>query len=85
MRQRQPPDFTRRQLDVLRLAAAGYTNRQIATHLHLSLTTVNHHVVQACRRTGAHTRTHAVALAIFAGHIDPRHVTTTRQPGSSSP
>lgn len=55
--------MTDRQLDVLRLLAAGLTNEQIATELVVSLHTVKEHVTHVLRKLGVGNRTAAVARA----------------------
>ncbi|MFD6363798.1 response regulator transcription factor [Streptomyces roseolus] len=57
-----------RQLDIVRLAANGYTDQAAAHHLGLSLHTVRDQWRHGIRpRLGAVDRTHAVALAFAAG------------------
>jgi DNA-binding CsgD family transcriptional regulator len=56
-----------RERDVLRLVAAGATDREIAEALFLSVRTVEAHVARIRAKIGVHTRTAAVA----AGLIDP--------------
>jgi DNA-binding NarL/FixJ family response regulator len=62
--------LTARELEVLRLAARGLTNRQIGTHLGLSRETIKTHVVKIFRRLGVADRTEAVALAIRSGLLE---------------
>jgi LuxR family maltose regulon positive regulatory protein len=61
--------LTDRQLDVLRLLAAGLTNAQIATELVVSLHTVKKHVTHVLRKLGAGNRTAAVARARELGLV----------------
>ncbi len=63
--------LSRRELEVLTLAARGFTGTQIAAQLQLSESTVETHVRRAVQALGAHNRVHAVALAIGRGLIDP--------------
>ena len=63
-------DLTPREAQVLGLVAAGLETRAIAEQLVISYTTVETHVRNAMRRLGAHTRAHAVALAILGGALD---------------
>ena len=58
-----------RERDVLGLLASGATSEDAATALGLSRETVRTHVRNAISRLGAHTRTHAVALALDSGQI----------------
>ena len=55
--------ITDRQADVLRLVAAGISNKEIAARLHLSPRTVEKHVENLLRVTAAQSRTHLVAIA----------------------
>jgi LuxR family maltose regulon positive regulatory protein len=52
-----------REIEVLRLIAAGLTNREIATRLYLSLYTVKAHARSIYDKLDAHSRTQAVARA----------------------
>lgn len=55
--------LTPRELDVLRLLAAGKTNQRIARELVLTLDTVKKHVSHVLAKLGAANRTEAVARA----------------------
>jgi DNA-binding CsgD family transcriptional regulator/pimeloyl-ACP methyl ester carboxylesterase len=55
--------LTRREIEVLRLLAAGKTNRQIAGTLFISLNTVSHHVRNIFAKTRSANRTEAAAFA----------------------
>jgi DNA-binding NarL/FixJ family response regulator len=60
----EPPDgLTRRELEVLRLIAAGRTNREIAAELFLSEATVKTHVNRIFAKTSSRDRAQAVAYA----------------------
>ncbi|MGH3129124.1 MAG: LuxR C-terminal-related transcriptional regulator [Gaiellaceae bacterium] len=65
------PHLTKRQLDVLRLLAAGRSTAEIATDLGLSQTTVRNYVANLLASLGAHTRLQAVIAARKAGLIEP--------------
>lgn len=56
-----------RQIECLRLAAAGQTSLQIAVTLGLSSRTVDQYVGEACARLKVRNRTHAVAKAVTLG------------------
>jgi len=56
--------LTSRQLEVLRLVAAGRTNRQIADELVLSVRTVERHLEDAYAKLGAHNRFEAIAISL---------------------
>jgi DNA-binding CsgD family transcriptional regulator len=64
-----PGSLSPRERDVLGLLASGATSEDAATALGLSRETVRTHVRNAIGRLGAHTRTHAVALALDSGQI----------------
>jgi LuxR family maltose regulon positive regulatory protein len=56
-------DLTARELEVLRLLAAGLTNREIAARLVISEHTVHRHVTNLYRRLGVSSRSAATAYA----------------------
>jgi DNA-binding NarL/FixJ family response regulator len=56
-------NLTRRELEVLRLVAAGHRNRQIAEELFISPNTVARHLSNIYDRTGSANRAEAVAYA----------------------
>lgn len=58
-----PDDLTRRELEVLRLIALGYTNPEIAGQLYLSVRTVESHRAHIQQKTGRATRAELVAYA----------------------
>jgi DNA-binding CsgD family transcriptional regulator len=58
-----------RQLDCLRLVAAGRTTLQIAAELGISNRTVDQYVADACVRLGARTRIEAVVKSVRLGLI----------------
>ncbi|OBJ55905.1 hypothetical protein A9W95_14490 [Mycobacterium sp. 1423905.2] len=51
-----------RQRDVIELVGAGYSNRQIAEKLVMSVRTVEGHVYRACQRVGAQSREELAAI-----------------------
>jgi predicted ATPase/DNA-binding CsgD family transcriptional regulator len=59
--------LTIRQLDVVRLLAGGFTNKEIAGRLGMTPKTVMHHTVAIYQRLGVRGRSEAVAWAIRAG------------------
>jgi DNA-binding NarL/FixJ family response regulator len=52
-----------RELEVLRLVAAGSSNREIGDALHISQNTVANHVRAILQKTGCANRTEAAAYA----------------------
>jgi len=61
--------LTQRELDVLRLAAKGHTNRAIGLELSISDRTVQGHLANIFGKLGVATRTEAVLLAMKQGWI----------------
>ncbi|MRW84940.1 response regulator [Pseudoduganella sp. FT26W] len=59
-----------RELDVLKLASSGKSNREIASALIISEATVKAHMSTLLMKLGASDRTHAVTLAAQRGFID---------------
>lgn len=67
---REAKRLTARESDVLELAAAGNSNKQIAARLLLSEDTVKGYMKAIFARLGAMDRTHAVAIAVRNGLIE---------------
>ena len=63
-------DLSQREVEVLRLVAAGNSNREIATRLSITEETVKNHVTHILAKLGANDRTHAVTIAIKRGFIE---------------
>jgi pimeloyl-ACP methyl ester carboxylesterase/DNA-binding CsgD family transcriptional regulator len=61
--------LSRREVEVLRLVAAGLSNREIASSLILSEHTVHRHVANILRKLGQSSRASATALATRNGYI----------------
>jgi DNA-binding NarL/FixJ family response regulator len=59
--------LTERELEVLRLMAEGYTNREISSALHLVEGTVKNHVSTILLKLSARDRTNAVLRALHLG------------------
>jgi HD-GYP domain-containing protein (c-di-GMP phosphodiesterase class II) len=62
-RSRLPGGLTRREVDVLRLAARGLTTQQIADRLHIAPKTADHHIQHIYTKIGVSTR---AAAALWA-------------------
>ena len=60
-------DLTKRELEILRLLAAGKKTSQIAERLFISRTTTNNHIQHLLKKLSAHTRLEAVRRAEQAG------------------
>ena len=65
-------DLTPRESEVLRLIAAGKSNREIARALYVSEATVKTHVNRIFAKTGSRDRTQAMRYAYTHGYADPR-------------
>ena len=76
-----PSQLSRRELQVLTLLARGASGDGAASALGVTPATIRKHLRNAASKLNAHTRTHAVALAIESGQIslktDPPPTTTT--------
>jgi len=64
-------DLTPRESDVLRLIAAGKSNREIARALFVSEATVKTHVNRIFAKTGSRDRSQAMRYAYTHGYADP--------------
>jgi DNA-binding NarL/FixJ family response regulator len=65
-----PPDpLTRRETEVLRLMAGGYSNREIAGAFDLAEGTVKNHISSVLSKLGVRDRTRAVLKAVELGLI----------------
>jgi DNA-binding NarL/FixJ family response regulator len=64
-----PEALTDRETDVVRLMAAGYSNREIGEMLHVAEGTVKNHVSNVLAKMGVRDRTRAVLKAVELGYI----------------
>lgn len=65
-----PPDpLTRREVEILRLMAGGYSNREIAAALGTAEGTVKNHASSILSKLGVRDRTRAVLKALELGYI----------------
>jgi DNA-binding NarL/FixJ family response regulator len=62
--------LTPHELEVLRMVAAGATNREVAEHLFLSVDTVKSHLEAIYRKLEVADRAHAVAVAMRKGLLE---------------
>ena len=63
-------DLTPREIDVLRLIAAGNANKQIADQLSIGEASVKSHVANMLSKLGANDRAHAVTIGLKRGFIE---------------
>jgi HD-GYP domain-containing protein (c-di-GMP phosphodiesterase class II) len=69
-RRARPAQLTERQVEVLRLLAAGLSNREIAKRLTISSRTAEHHVQDVYAKIGSSTRAGAALFAMEHGLLD---------------
>jgi LuxR family maltose regulon positive regulatory protein len=55
--------LTQREIEVLRLVAAGHSNAEIAAELFVERSTVKTHLIHLYDKLGVHSRTQALAQA----------------------
>jgi DNA-binding NarL/FixJ family response regulator len=63
-------ELSPRQLEILRLIAAGNANKNIADQLNIGEATVKSHVTTILSKLGANDRTHAATIGLKRGIID---------------
>src|SRR5271170_6123230 len=63
-------ELTEREIDVLKLVAAGNGNKQIADQLSIGEATVKSHVSNIMSKLGANDRSHAVTIGLTRGIIE---------------
>jgi DNA-binding NarL/FixJ family response regulator len=62
--------LSEREIEVLRLIAAGNSNKLIADHLSIGEATVKSHVTNILSKLGANDRAHAITIGLKRGIID---------------
>lgn len=78
-----PPDpLTKRELEVLRLMAGGYSNREIADALGASEGTVKNHISSILSKLGVRDRIRAVLKGLESASFDPG---ARRRPAQEDP
>jgi DNA-binding NarL/FixJ family response regulator len=68
---RTQPVLSKRECQIMDLLAQGLTGEQVAERLVLSPDTVKTHIRNAMTKLEAHTRVHAIAIALREGFISP--------------
>ncbi len=63
-------ELSEREIEVLRLVAAGNANKEIAAQLNLAEDTVKRHVTNILSKLRANDRTHAVTIGLKRGIIE---------------
>ena len=63
-------ELSEREIEVLRLIAAGNSNKQIADHLFVAEATIKSRVTNILSKLGASDRAHAVTIALKRGIIE---------------
>ncbi len=61
--------LTAREVEVLRLMARGFRNKQVAAHLNISEHTAKFHVSSVLAKFGARSRTEAVTIGVTRGLV----------------
>lgn len=64
-----PDPLTKRELEVLRLMAGGFSNREIADSLQASEGTIKNHISTILSKLGVRDRTRAVLKGIDLGYV----------------
>lgn len=64
------PELSPRELNVLGLVVAGCDNSEIGRRLHLSASTIKHHVSSTLEKLGVDNRIQAAVLAVRLGLVD---------------
>jgi DNA-binding NarL/FixJ family response regulator len=65
----ESPALTAREEEVLRLVAWGYSNKEIASRLDLSVKTIETHKANAAHKLGLHSRLEIVRFALLQGWL----------------
>jgi len=71
----QPNDLSEREMEILRLAARGMNNQDIAEHLYLSRRTVQSHLANIFRKMDVGSRTEATIQAFTRGWLTQDDIT----------
>lgn len=66
---RRQENFNSRELAVLELVAAGYSNKEIVAALHMSTSAVKHHIQGIFAKLGVQDRTQATTVAFQRGIV----------------
>jgi NarL family two-component system response regulator LiaR len=72
--------LTNRELDILKMAAQGISNKDIATRLNLSLRTIKGHMVEIFSKLNVGTRTEAVIKGLRSGLLNINDINEDNSP-----
>nr|MBP8202360.1 DNA-binding response regulator [Pseudomonas sp.] len=75
--------LTPRERDVLLPLVCGYTNREMAEQLDISVKTIDLYRSRVMKRMQAHTLADLVGMAIAAGLVDALQLRRTDTPGNT--
>ena len=64
-----PNELSARETEVLRLAAAGYTNKEVSARLHVGVKTIETYKARAMEKLGLDTRAELVRYAMVKGWL----------------
>ncbi|MEM7600911.1 MAG: response regulator transcription factor, partial [Verrucomicrobiota bacterium] len=67
---RKRPPFTKREMKILRWLVRGLSNKEIATELNFSTSTIKQEISRLLEKLGVSDRTRAATLAIELGIVD---------------
>lgn len=84
-RPRPTQGLTAREAEILELVAQGLSNKQIAAHLHIEVTTVKNHVHNILEKLGVNRREEAVARMKMSFLPGRPPAGFSRSPGRASP
>jgi ATP/maltotriose-dependent transcriptional regulator MalT len=79
VKQEAKDGISRRELEVLRLAARGLSNRQIAHHLRLSEATIKRHLANLYPKMGVRSRGEVTRKALELGWVSLRDIAQDEQ------
>ena len=65
----RPADLSTRETEVLRLAAAGYTNKEVSSRLRVGVKTIETYKARAMEKLGLETRAELVRYALGRGLV----------------
>lgn len=74
-----PNELRKRELEVLKLAARGMSNKQISSELNITDNTVGTHLVSVFRKLGVESRTEATLYALKEGLISTDDIASKKE------